>query len=88
MGGALRARVNDGGEMRVFTVTTDGLVPAARNWPRLIHEGNWGGNLSALVNVVTSLAFVLLLSTGLVVWGRRTFRRRRPRAATPAFSKS
>jgi uncharacterized iron-regulated membrane protein len=88
MGGALRARVNDGGEMRVFTVTAGGLVPATRNWPRLIHEGNWGGNLSALVNVVTSLAFVLLLSTGLVIWGRRTFRRRRPRAATPAFSKS
>jgi uncharacterized iron-regulated membrane protein len=79
LGGTLRARVNDGGEMRVLTVTRDGLVPAARNWPRLIHEGNWGGNLSALINVVISAAFVLLMSTGLWLWARRKFRRRAPR---------
>jgi uncharacterized iron-regulated membrane protein len=65
--------------MRVLTVTRDGLVPAARNWPRLIHEGNWGGNLSALINVVISAAFVLLMSTGLWLWARRKFRRRAPR---------
>lgn len=81
MAGALRARVNDGGEMRVFTVTQAGLVPTPRNWPRLIHEGNWGGNLSALINVVISAAFITLLSTGLLLWARRKFRRRSPRLA-------
>jgi uncharacterized iron-regulated membrane protein len=81
MAGALRARVNDGGEMRVFTVTQTGLVPTQRNWPRLIHEGNWGGNLSALINVVISAAFITLMSTGLLLWARRKFRRRSPRLA-------
>jgi len=81
LGGPLRARVNDGGEMRVFTVTREGLVPTARNWPRLVHEGNWGGSLSALINVAISAAFILLLSTGLVIWARRKFRRRAPRLA-------
>jgi uncharacterized iron-regulated membrane protein len=81
LGGALRVRVNDGGEMRVFTVTREGLAPGPRNWPRLIHEGNWGGTLSALINVVISAAFVLLMSTGLWLWVRRKFRRRSPRLA-------
>ena len=80
LAGALRARVNDGGEMRVFTVTRTGLVPTTRNWPRLIHEGNWGGRLSALINVAISAAFILLLSTGLWLWARRKFRRRMPRS--------
>jgi uncharacterized iron-regulated membrane protein len=80
-GGAMLARVNDGGEMRVYAVTRDGLQPTARNWPRLIHEGNWGGALSALVNVVTSAALMLLISTGLWLWARRKLRRRIPRPA-------
>ncbi len=82
MAGALRARLNDGGEMRVFTVTQTGLVPAARNWPRLIHEGNWGGSVSALINVAISAAFVLLMATGLWMWARRKLRRRAPRPTT------
>jgi uncharacterized iron-regulated membrane protein len=80
-GSAMLARVNDNGEMRVFAVGREGLVPTARNWPRLIHEGNWSGALSAGINVVTSIAFVLLMTTGLLIWGRRTFRRRAMRAA-------
>ena len=85
-GNTLRARINDGGELRVFTVSPDGLTATARNWPRLIHEGNWAGGLSASINVVTSAAFVALLSTGLLLWARRKFRRRnpRPRAAATA----
>lgn len=85
-GNTLRARINDGGEMRVFTVSGDGLTATSRNWPRLIHEGNWAGGLSALINVVTSAALVALLSTGLLLWARRKFRRRKPRmrAAPPA----
>jgi hypothetical protein len=37
------------------------------------------------MNVVLSLAFILLLSTGVWIWGRRTFRpRRRAASAVPA----
>lgn len=76
LGGALVARLNDGGEMRLFAVTRDGLVPATRNWPRLLHEGNWSGTLAPAINVVISLALVLLMSTGLLIWARRKFRPR------------
>jgi uncharacterized iron-regulated membrane protein len=80
-GGAMLARVNDGGEMRVFAIGRQGLAPTERNWPRLLHEGNWSGALSGAINVVISLAFVLLMTTGLLIWGRRTFRRRAMRPA-------
>ncbi len=80
LGGTLAARINDDGEMRVFTVTRDGLVPVARNWPRLIHEGNWSGLIAPALNVITALALVILLVTGLWIWARRQFRRRQPRA--------
>jgi hypothetical protein len=79
-GNSQLVRLDDGGEMRVFTVGRDGLTPTARNWPRLIHEGNWGGWLSVLVNVVTSLAMVLLLGSGLWLWTRRQLRPRNARA--------
>jgi uncharacterized iron-regulated membrane protein len=81
LGPALAARVNDNGEMRVFSVTRDGLVPFGRNWPRLIHEGNWSGLVAPMLNVITSVALVTLLSTGLWLWVRRQIRRRQPRAA-------
>lgn len=80
LGGTLMARLNDDGEMRLFTVTRDGLLPAARNWPRLIHEGNWSRTIAATINVVISAALILLLSTGLWMWARRKFRRRPVRA--------
>jgi hypothetical protein len=82
IGPRLLVRFNDGGEMRVFAVTSEGLTATARNWPRLLHEGNWFGATSALINVVTSIAFVGLLSTGLIIWGRRRFRRRQRRPVT------
>ena len=75
-------RLNDRGEMRVFAVTSQGLVATSRNWPRLLHEGNWLGLTSALVNVLISVAFVGLLATGLLLWARRKFRRRRRQTAT------
>lgn len=84
LGGALAARVNDGGEFRVFAVTRDGLVPFARNWPRLLHEGNWSSVIAPLLNVIKSVALVILMVTGLWIWSRRQFRRRQPRAARPA----
>lgn len=76
-GGAMRARVYDGREARVFTVTRDGLVAQPRNWPRALHEGNWAGAVSGGLNVLVSLAFALLMATGLLIWGRRSWRRRR-----------
>jgi hypothetical protein len=80
LGGTLVARLNNGGEMRIFTVTREGLLPASRNWPRLLHEGNWSRHIAPAINVVISAALVLLLTTGLWIWARRKFRRRPVRA--------
>ncbi|MBL8702920.1 MAG: PepSY domain-containing protein [Alphaproteobacteria bacterium] len=76
------ARVIVDGEYRVFAVTGAGLQPQPRNWPRLIHEGVWGGALPALLNVAVSIAFAGLLGTGLFMWARRKLRRR-SRATIP-----
>lgn len=81
IGPRLLVRLNDGGEMRMFAVSSQGLIATARNWPRLLHEGNWLGITSALINVVISVAFAGLLSTGLIIWARRRFRRRQRRPA-------
>ena len=85
-GGRLLARVNDGGRLRAYAVTPNGLVEAGSNWPRLFHEGNWAGVWSGLINVIASLAMLGLLGTGLWMWARRTFRRRpvRNRTLAPA----
>lgn len=83
-GRALLARVDVGGEYQVLAVGRDGLVPTGRNWPRLIHEGNWAGFWSALVNVVTSVVLIALLGTGLWMWARRQIRRRRSRVRPAA----
>ena len=83
-GAGLMARLDDGGEMKVFGVTRDGLVPAGRNWPRLIHEGNWSGLAGPLINVVTSIGLVGLLGTGLVLWARRKLRRKPARVLAAA----
>lgn len=83
-GRTMLARIEVDGEYRVFAVGRDGVTPTARNWPRLIHEGNWLGSVSALVNVVTSFALLGLLGTGLWMWARRQLRRRAARAMSPA----
>jgi uncharacterized iron-regulated membrane protein len=85
-GNTLLTRLDDDGEMRVFTITRDGLVATSRNWPRLIHEGNWGGALSVLINVVTSLALMTLMGSGLWLWARRRMRPRTARALRTAAS--
>lgn len=80
-GGRMLARVSEGGEWRLYAITQDGAAPQSRNWPRLLHEGNFAGIWSGLLNVVISLALVGLLVTGLTLWARRTIlprRRRRP----------
>lgn len=84
--GQMLARIVEDGEYRVYAVTASGTEPVQRNWPRLIHEGNWMGHVSAGLNVVTSLAFAILLVTGIWIWGRRQLRRRRNLAARAAMA--
>jgi PepSY-associated transmembrane protein len=75
-GSSMLARLVENGEYRVHVVTPSGLSPAERNWPRLQHEGNWRGFLSSCLNLVTSVALIGLLGTGMYLWGRRQVRRR------------
>ena len=74
-GGRIMARLYEGGELRAYTFTTDGMVALPRNWPRLLHEGNWSAMIAGPLNVVTSVVLLVLLSTGLLLWGRRKLRR-------------
>ena len=73
----IEARFIEDGEYRNYAVSTAGLVDKPRNWPKLLHEGNWAGVWSASANAATSLVLMLLLSTGLLMWARRRLRRRR-----------
>jgi uncharacterized iron-regulated membrane protein len=79
-GGRMMVRLNEGGELRAYALTAEGLAPLGRNWPRLIHEGNWSGVVAGALNVITSVALLGLLTTGMLIWARRTFRRRPQRA--------
>lgn len=84
-GGRLMARIFVDGELRGYSVTPKGLQPLQRNWPRLLHEGNWGGVVGPAANVLTSLALLFLIGSGVTLWITRT-RRRLVRAATQAAS--
>jgi uncharacterized iron-regulated membrane protein len=84
--GVAEARLLEGGEQRFYTVTRDGLAVRPRNWPKLLHEGNWAGVWSAAANAGIAAALVTLLGTGLFMWGRRKVRRRRsPAERASAF---
>jgi uncharacterized iron-regulated membrane protein len=82
-GGRLMARIYEDGELRNYAVTADGVTPLPRNWPRLLHEGNWLAWLSGSLNVVVSIVLAGLLGTGVVLWARRKLRRRPRSEATP-----
>jgi len=71
------ARIVENGEYRLYAIDSAGVRPLQRNWPRLLHEGNWMGHASAAVNVVTSAAMIVLLVTGFWIWARKQLRRRR-----------
>ncbi|MBA1155879.1 PepSY-associated TM helix domain-containing protein [Microvirga mediterraneensis] len=75
LGRNLVARVAEDGEMRTYALNREGAVPMARSWPRLIHEGNWGGSALAILNLVTSVALLGLLLSGSWIWLRRQLRR-------------
>ena len=83
-GPKLLARIDEGGEYKVYDVTKDGVSPMARNWPRLWHEGNFAGIWSSLLNLVTSVALFGLLVTGFWIWLRRNLKLRAARAQRAA----
>ncbi|MFL1462166.1 PepSY domain-containing protein [Roseococcus sp. DSY-14] len=77
-GGARLARITPpSGTALVYRVTPAGLEPLPANWPRILHEGTWGGAWGAVVNIATALALLMLGVSGVWLW----LRRRRMRAA-------
>ena len=84
-GGRQMALVSEGRSRFAYIVTKDGLKPAPSNWPRTFHQGDLLGIWGGVMNVVLSFAFILLLTTGVWMWGRHTFRQRgRVRPPVPA----
>lgn len=75
-GGRLMARVYEDGELRNYAVTAEGLKALPRNWPRLLHEGNWSSLTGGALNLLVSLVLAGLIGTGATLWARRQFRRR------------
>ncbi|WP_041797834.1 PepSY-associated TM helix domain-containing protein [Rhodopseudomonas palustris] len=75
-GGRMMARIYEGGELRAYSFTADGVTPLPRNWPRLLHEGNWSALISGALNVTVSVVLFGLLITGVLLWSRRRLRRR------------
>jgi len=82
-GGRMMARIYEGGELRAYTFTAQGVTPLPRNWPRLLHEGNWSALIAGPLNVVVSVVLFGLLATGVMLWSRRKLRRR-PQSAAKA----
>jgi uncharacterized iron-regulated membrane protein len=79
-GRLLMARIFVDGELRGFRIGSAQLQALPRNWPRVVHEGNWGGVWGPLMNLLTSAVLIGLLVTGLAMWMNR--RRRRLRVRT------
>jgi len=82
-GGRMMARIYKDGELRAYGFTATGAAPMPRNWPRLLHEGNWSAWLSGSLNVVVSVVLLGLLISGVWLWSRRQLRRRPDRTAAP-----
>ncbi|MGJ5070559.1 PepSY domain-containing protein [Bradyrhizobium oligotrophicum] len=73
-GGRMMARIIEDDELRAYAVTSDGLSALPRNWPRLLHEGNWS-LIGSAANVLISVALFALLVTGVLIWTQRRLRR-------------
>jgi uncharacterized iron-regulated membrane protein len=78
-GGRMMARIYEDGELRAYAIGSGGVTALPRNWPRLIHEGNWSAMIGAPLNVAVSVALLTLLPTGLLIWARRKLRKPRAR---------
>ncbi|WP_315776357.1 MULTISPECIES: PepSY-associated TM helix domain-containing protein [unclassified Bradyrhizobium] len=83
-GGRMMARIIEDDELRAYAVTPDGLSALPRNWPRLLHEGNWS-LIGSAANVLISIALFALLITGVLIWAQR--RLRRPNRARTVLAK-
>ena len=75
--------VNTGSQQIQYQPTSNGLRPLPTNWPRAFHQGDFLGVWGGVMNVILSLAFIGLLTTGLWIWAKRTFFRKRRRIRTP-----
>jgi hypothetical protein len=64
----------EGAGFRGYVVMANRSMPAPRNWPRALHEGLSIGAWSALLNALTAVVMLGLVSTGLALW---LIRRRR-----------
>jgi uncharacterized iron-regulated membrane protein len=84
----MMARIYEKGELRAFAVNSSGVTALPRNWPRLIHEGNWSALIAAPLNVATSIALLTLLTSGLLIWTRRKLRKPRSRDRQDAIAVS
>ena len=76
-GGRMMARISDQNGQATYVVTREGLKPAPLNWPRSFHEGTFFGIWGGVMNLILSLAFILLLTSGLIIYARRALRPRR-----------
>lgn len=83
-GGRMVARIYEGNRLTSHVVTSEGLQPMPTNWSRALHEGNWHALLGTVFNALLSVVLIGLWGTGLVIWARRRFRKRRPRALQSA----
>jgi uncharacterized iron-regulated membrane protein len=82
IGGARLVRVLDSsGTAVIYRAEAEGLRRMPTAWPRVLHEGNWGGLAGSILNVIASVAMLGLLVTGFLIWLRRELRKRRNRAA-------
>jgi uncharacterized iron-regulated membrane protein len=73
-GGRMMARLFEGGELRAYAIGKNETVALPRNWPRLIHEGNWSAMIASPLNIVTSVVLLGLIVTGSLIWLRRRLR--------------
>jgi uncharacterized iron-regulated membrane protein len=79
-----RVFVEDG--LASYSVRKSGLVLTPTNWPRAIHEGNWSRITAPVLNIIVSIVFIGLWFTGLFIWARRKFFRKRTRVREEAGS--
>ncbi len=72
--GSVRLTTRGGPDHVAYYVAgPDGVLPApgAPGFVRRIHEGIWAGGASGVINLVSVLALLGLLGTGVVAWARR-----------------